>query len=1418
MTIINCPLEDCAWVSQDLPDVFAGVLAIALKGHIDNVHPAANTPRITVEPSIIDLTDEDDDLQTNPKETDIKSKALNFGQTEKMNILKNLMPSISVSLATITPNVGTTPTRAPSNPMTSSEKLSTEGLTKGMTPSEEVYIPTKGLTARMTPSEKTTEVMTVPSENLHIPTEGLTARMTPSEKPPIKGLTASMEPSKKLPTKGLTESQFEQWKSQLMIKIYQNEDYEQFLNGGIYATWNPSEEDPGRITELASSETPEVEDVAKAATRLLIRQKHLNTMLAHIASGFSKALYGDVMLKSTSLESVWDLIEVNYGLKKKEDTDFDYFPPDADSHSGSSSSVIPKHNVLNGMQISESCQVVYDISDDSDENEENSEIFKKFTCNDCGLLLNHITLESHRNQHRLEKQIFNASVGKRKQELVRRRNAEEIENPLKRIKWKFDKKVQNDILIWEGFIIFSQFKAGDNPKKHGWNFDESKTWNPYKSNIKQVSMYLQILESQSYFSQKDMEIHMNTILNYLPYLRGKEMPKLEVEEDRNDIRILYNCINRHTPKEALNASSGTYQINGYYYNNLSRYNCDIWTCFVIYYGNHGKEDPFLAEPYHVKEFIMTLFDEPESSESVVLENYPDFYWGNAVNICKNLDFYLKYEYGEKSLLDSKAIQDLHHIFHSLDQKLNEPAGLNRTCKGNSDLQRLIPKFWYVNNLFQLQITDKSKFWYERTVYKILMDVKNRVLSKGDAAWELGVTIDMIDCALQKMRPEKELRNKFASLTINQYVKQRFGSEEKFWKEVSTEKLISDLQNRVANVTVDTVAFELGTSSAAVMEKAGRIKTAFEVEEERCQMMEEKRKQIRANAPPTLTPLELEIQSAEKNESMLSDYEKLRLNNLRDRLSVFNDLEIVKDKKALDALTPIKPQGMRKIIVPRKKSSRIKNKESLKVEESQDVKHGMERQSPLWVGKRTPKRTVVLEDPLSWEIVDTLGDQLSQDELSAIIPVPKMTLEATDLIASQVHSVDYDNVPRFLERLESEIAICGREEKLKEEVNISNWINVGGGKGSNDEIISMAMSEELIAFGDMGGGLGFWLGEKPLLLRPHNMPVIRTFFTGSGSSTSVVTTSHDGTIRVFDASKLEFSLAYSWDKQYKYKQGVVWLEPVDQNLWLVSCEEGDFLNLDRRDRKINKILSLPKSRRSCQSQSLISQQEAKNSKKYSKDGIEEPHATPGLVGSNIAIHPIDTNRISLCDDETVLVYDRRNFQQPISTIKTFERNLNSLNSIQWNSILSHHCGSSWSPSGKHFATCERKWNQVFKGRINLYSDAQLTDDSLVAKRVKPSYIKRRDGDYDQIFNLGQGVLWSPWQEDVCYFMDDYRSKKNKHYARMVIGVDVNSGDVVGELGLPADNSNMMGFHPSRPQIVVANLNETGDVAIYKEEQE
>lgn len=88
----------------------------------------------------------------------------------------------------------------------------------------------------------------------------------------------------------------------------------------------------------------------------------------------------------------------------------------------------------------------------------------------------------------------------------------------------------------------------------------------------------------------------------------------------------------------------------------------------------------------------------------------------------------------------------------------------------------------------------------------------------------------------------------------------------------------------------------------------------------------------------------------------------------------------------------------------------------------------------------------------------------------------------------------------------------------------------------------------------------------------------------------------------------------------------------------------------------------------------------------------------------------------------------------------------------------------------------------------------------------------------MFTTCQGVTWSPWKENICYVLASKRTSHRLYNAMSmtssyIVGLDVTKGEVVMELGLPS-NTNLIGCHPSKKELVVANLNEPGEITIYK----
>ena len=131
-----------------------------------------------------------------------------------------------------------------------------------------------------------------------------------------------IETPSQLPESGLSRVQFKSWKEGMIVYLKQNEDYHHFLPGGAYEKWKSEEEYLNRIENLAATEVPAA-DATNAATvtardKLLAkRRRDLNTMLSIIARKVDQYDFDDVMKCSTSVGSIWEMIELVYDIGRK---------------------------------------------------------------------------------------------------------------------------------------------------------------------------------------------------------------------------------------------------------------------------------------------------------------------------------------------------------------------------------------------------------------------------------------------------------------------------------------------------------------------------------------------------------------------------------------------------------------------------------------------------------------------------------------------------------------------------------------------------------------------------------------------------------------------------------------------------------------------------------------------------------------------------------------------------------------------------------------------------------------------------------------------------------------------------------------------------------------------------------------------
>ena len=125
-----------------------------------------------------------------------------------------------------------------------------------------------------------------------------------------------------LPESGVSRVQFKSWKEGMIVYLKQNDDFHPFLLGGMYEKWKPAEDDPNRIVELAANEEPKEDQenaatVASRTTLLSKRRRDLNTLLSIIARKVDQYDFDEVLNSSTSITSIWSIIELVYDIGKK---------------------------------------------------------------------------------------------------------------------------------------------------------------------------------------------------------------------------------------------------------------------------------------------------------------------------------------------------------------------------------------------------------------------------------------------------------------------------------------------------------------------------------------------------------------------------------------------------------------------------------------------------------------------------------------------------------------------------------------------------------------------------------------------------------------------------------------------------------------------------------------------------------------------------------------------------------------------------------------------------------------------------------------------------------------------------------------------------------------------------------------------
>jgi len=757
----------------------------------------------------------------------------------------------------------------------------------------------------------------------------------------------------------------------------------------------------------------------------------------------------------------------------------------------------------------------------------------------------------------------------------------------------------------------------------------------------------------------------------------------------------------------------------------------IWMNFVKFCIYEEDIDPISSKSQHVVKFVSSVLQSRNSTElQDILNTSVNFFTSNAHELVDLLASYLDNPSETGSLVkDTDEFKTLLKRCETVD---------NCTDGVLDEKGVLIPSVWY--NVYGSKGHSKS-FWRHTLVRKVLHDVKSKVLDVEAAAWLFKLPTSMIMAGLSRSGVSQD-----TNFSLKQYQDKSYGSEEDFWEEMSNVELVEKVRNR--ELSARSVAVTLGVSLKRLMEEVKEVKTEEQLKMEKQEIYIENVKRKREGTKdPTDSPYFLQEQEIKRLESSasLSDYEMVRLENMRERLEMMKSLNIHEDKKALSNDT-----DNAKIHGPvdygtREKSSRIKK---IQEEKENDLNTSIfsRRRSPLWTDKYFASKSTDNNNTKSMH--KQFMKSVSQ------IPLPSVSLDVKEVLSV---GQNYQRSKKFLECVVNEVGVLQIDDPGKIKPNLDCNIQVERSfRVSDSQIVSVNSVGDFVCFGDASGNVGLKLDEESILFQPHQDEVSRTLFIGDESDLSIASSSLDGRIRYTNLSTSQVTCVY------QEKEGIQWLESFDSNSLLVNIGGVSVGILDKRKGDLNIIV----------------------------ENFENKYR----VKSNIGLHP-SKSKLSICGDKTIFIYDTRKTNTVLDKIDE-----HSSTACLGSQLFSYFSGSGWScGSGSLFLGCKigkakSSFPLIWRDEPG-YSALSLELNSIpmVSKKTSivhpcspPSY---------------RGAVWCPWVEEVFFVSAGsfYDGGTN-----IVVGVDALSGEVVcrltGDLScVPC----VLECHPSRPEIIVAN---------------
>ena len=427
--------------------------------------------------------------------------------------------------------------------------------------------------------------------------------------------------------------------------------------------------------------------------------------------------------------------------------------------------------------------------------------------------------------------------------------------------------------------------------------------------------------------------------------------------------------------------------------------------------------------------------------------------------------------------------------------------------------------------------------------------------------------------------------------------------------------------REREIAVETMSAEWGVSRAEIVRRCGAVKTDQELEDERKLRQLEKfeRKVQHAGFVKKESHLEKQIAQAERNLDQLSAYEKMRLENMKERQALLEQLDIDQERKEIaeerqkSMIFAPKEEVERRAPSARVKALKERNSR-LQDELKMFERAGIGRRqwvSPMWIGQWIPlPQTFRLESAVKiankcLEVKDlpmkcsVPGGMLKIEEIQEKhrrLHTSKTTLES--VVAETYEVVDeptYTTSGNVLAKL-----------KMTSESVVTT-----------STITSMETYWDFVGFGTADGGVGVHVGSSNISWRPHNAEVTGIAFCGESSDLGILSSSLDGAVRRSYLARQSVLLEYREDDS-----AIGCMVKRNGSEFLLGCDSTVRL-LDLRRRKVTTLL---------------------------RQG-----------GSRIGVHPTDANLISV----GACIFDLR---QPKNSLLKLH---STISSLQWSPTSGEH---------------------------------------------------------------------------------------------------------------------------------------------------